>query len=117
MLLKSSGKLSDILRGKGTTKFDGINGSRLMSHIYETPVETVVDLIARILSVCVNIKKYTRYICTRTQLTLCITSGITLKPQAASSTALVNYSIIFPLKFTTINYLMSIGTCIILIVD
>jgi len=28
-----------------------------MNHIYENPVETEVDLVARILSVCVNIKK------------------------------------------------------------
>ena len=67
-----------------------------MRHIYETPVETVVDLIARILSVCVNIQKYARYICARTQRTLCVTSRITMKSQAASSTALVNYSTIFP---------------------
>jgi len=78
-----------------------------MRHIYETPVETVVDLIARILSVCVNIQKYARYICARTQRTLCVTSRITMKSQAASSTALVNYSIIFPQKFTNLflNYL------------
>jgi len=30
-----------------------------MSHIYDNPVETEVSLIARILSVCVNIKKIT----------------------------------------------------------
>jgi len=77
--------------------------SRLVNHIYENPVETEVGLIARIMSVCVNIQKYARYICARTQWTLCITSRITMKSQAASSTALVNYSIIFPLKFTTIN--------------
>jgi len=74
-----------------------------MSHIYENPVETVVDLIGRILSVCGDIQKYARYICARTQRTLCVTSGVTVKSQAASLTALVNYSIIFPLKFTTIN--------------
>jgi len=32
-----------------------------MNHIYENPVETKVDLIARILSVCVNIEKHARY--------------------------------------------------------
>ena len=32
-----------------------------MNHIYETPVETEVGLIARILAVCVKIKKYARY--------------------------------------------------------
>jgi hypothetical protein len=74
-----------------------------MSHICETPVETVVDLIARILSACVNIKKYARYICTRTQRTFCVTSRITMKSQAASMTALVNYWVIFPPKFTTIK--------------
>jgi hypothetical protein len=74
-----------------------------MSHIYENPVETQVDLIDRILSLCVNIKKYTRYFCDRKQQTLCVTSRIAMKSQAASSTALVNYSIIFPLKFTTKN--------------
>jgi len=74
-----------------------------MNHIYENPVETKVDLIARILSVCVNIKKYARYICIRTQRTLYVTSRITMMPEAASSTDLVNYSIILPLKFTTID--------------
>jgi len=70
-----------------------------MNHIYENPVETQVYLKARILSLCVNIKKYARYICSRTQRTLCATSRITMKSQAASSTALVNYSIIFPLQY------------------
>jgi len=73
-----------------------------MNHLYENPVETEVNLIARILSVCVNIKKYARYYCARKQRTLCVTSRITMTSQAASSTARVNYSI-FPLKFTTVN--------------
>jgi hypothetical protein len=33
-----------------------------MNDIYENPVETEVDLIARILSVYINIKKYAMYI-------------------------------------------------------
>ena len=39
----------------------------------------------------------------RMQRTLCITSWITMKLQAASSTALVNYLKILPLKYTTID--------------
>jgi len=35
----------------------------LMSHTYENPVETKVDLLVRIMSVCVNTQKYARYIC------------------------------------------------------
>jgi hypothetical protein len=76
---------------------------RLMNHIYENPVETEVDLLVRILSVSVNIKKYARYICARTQRTLCVTYRITIGSQAASSTALVNYSKTLPLKYTTIE--------------
>jgi len=74
-----------------------------MIRIYDNPVETEVDLTATILSVCVNINKYARYICARTLRTLCGTSRITMKSQTDSSTALLNYSIIFPLKFTAIN--------------
>jgi hypothetical protein len=74
-----------------------------MSHIYEDPVEREVDLIARILSVCVNIQKQARYICARRQRTLCVTSSITMMSQSASSTVLLNYSEILPLKFTTID--------------
>jgi len=59
-----------------------------MNHIYENPVETEVDLVARIISVYVNIKKYTRYISTRTQRTLCVTSSITIKSQAGGSVQL-----------------------------
>jgi len=33
-----------------------------MNHIFENHVETEVDLMARIVSVCVNIKKYARHI-------------------------------------------------------
>ena len=78
---------------------------RLISHIHDNPVETEVHLIARISSLCVNVKKFARYICGRTQRTLCVTSSITMKSQAGGSTALVNYSIIFPLKFTKIKVL------------
>jgi len=74
-----------------------------MNHIYENPVDTEVDLVATILSVCVNIKKYTRYIWARTQRTWFVTSSITMKSQAGGSKDLVNYSVIFPLKFKTIN--------------
>ena len=74
-----------------------------MSHIYENPVETRKRLIARILSVNKIKQKCPRHICDRTQPTLCITSWITLKSQAASTTALVNYSKILPLKCTTIE--------------
>jgi len=70
-----------------------------MSHIYDNPVETEVGLIAR---VCANIQQYARHICDRKQRTLGVTCRITMKSQAASSTALVNYSIILQLKFTTI---------------
>ena len=78
---------------------------RLISHIHDNPVETEVHMIARISSLCVNIKKFARYISAQTQRTLCVTTSITVKSQAGGSTALVNYSIIFPLKFTTINVL------------
>ena len=74
-----------------------------MNNIYRNSKKKIVGLIARILSVCVNIQKYARYICARTHRTVCVTSRITMKSQAASSTALVNYSIIFPPKFTTID--------------
>ena len=62
-----------------------------------------MDLIARKSSVCVNIKKYAMYISARTQQTLCVTSSITMKSQASSSIALVNYSKILQVKYTTIN--------------
>jgi hypothetical protein len=42
----------------GDSKFDRMTWGHLMSHIYENPLETEVDLIARISPVCVNIKKY-----------------------------------------------------------
>jgi hypothetical protein len=64
---------------------------RLMSNIYHNSVEIGVDLIAWISSVCVNIQKYAIYICACKRRTLCIASNITLKSQAASLTALVNY--------------------------
>jgi len=76
---------------------------RLLSRIYENPVETEVVLLARILLVCVNIQTHARYICIRTQRTLCVTCSITLKSQAACSTATANYSKILPLKYTTIE--------------
>jgi hypothetical protein len=74
-----------------------------VSHIYENPVETEMDLIARILPMCVNVQKYVRYICALSQRSLCVTCRITMKSQADSSTTLFNYMIIFPLKFTTVN--------------
>jgi len=52
MLLKSSDTLTEIVGRKGASKFDS-----LMNQIYENPVETEVGLIARILAVCVKIKK------------------------------------------------------------
>ena len=76
-----------------------------MSHIYENPVETELYQIARIPSVCVYIPKYAMYICASTQQTLCVASSITLNPQAAISTAIVNYSKILPLTYTTTNRL------------
>ena len=59
--------------------------------------------MARILSVCVNIEIYARYDYALTQRTLCITSRIITTSQADSSTALVNYSKILPLKYTATN--------------
>ena len=53
MLLRSSDTLTEIVGRKGASKFDS-----LMNQIYENPVETEVGLIARILAVCVKIKKY-----------------------------------------------------------
>jgi hypothetical protein len=47
------------VRGKGASKFDRMLCRRLVSHIYENPVETEVGLTARIISVCANIKKNT----------------------------------------------------------
>jgi len=82
---------------------DRIFRGRLMNKINRNCRETLVDLIATILSVCANIKKYARYICARTQRALCYTSSITMKSQAASSTAVVNYWIILLLKCTTID--------------
>jgi len=95
--------LQKLWEEKGLVNLIELFVSRLMNHIYEYPVEREVGLIARVLSVCVKTKKYAKYIGARTQRSLCVTSRITMKWQAASSTALVNYSIIFPLKFTTIN--------------
>jgi len=68
--------------------FDRIFMGRLMNKINRNSRETLVDLIATILSACANIKKYARYICALTQRALCVTSSITMKSQAASSTAL-----------------------------
>jgi hypothetical protein len=42
---------------------------RLKTHIYENPLETEVDVIARISSVYVSIKKYAIYLCALTQRT------------------------------------------------
>jgi uncharacterized metal-binding protein YceD (DUF177 family) len=70
-----------------------------MSHVYENPVETAVDLIARILSVSVNIKKYDSNICTRTQRTFCVTCRITVTSQEA----IEDYSKKLPLKYTAVE--------------
>ena len=55
-------------------------------------METEVHLIARISSLCVNLKKYATYICAIMQWSLGVTSRTATKSQADSSTALVNYS-------------------------
>jgi len=86
---------------------DRIFRGRLINKINRNSRETLVDLIATILSVCANIQKYARYICARTQWALCVTSSITLKSQAASSTALVDYWIILLLKCTTIDVFLN----------
>ena len=52
-----------------------------MFHIYQNPVQKEVDLIHRISSVCVNIKKYVMYFYARRQRTLVITSRITMSVQ------------------------------------
>jgi len=52
-----------------------------------------------IISVCIY-SKYARWICSRTQWKICVTSSITMKIQAASSTAVLNISIILIQKFT-----------------
>jgi hypothetical protein len=56
-----------------------------VSHIYENLVETEMDLIAIILPVCVNIKKYVRYICEHSQRSLCVTCRNTMKSQFDNS--------------------------------
>jgi hypothetical protein len=91
------------VRGKGTSKFDRMVWGCLASHIYENPVETEVDLIGRISSVCVNFQKYAMYICVCMQWSLCVASSITMMSQPASLTALLNYSKILPLKYTTLS--------------
>jgi len=83
--------------------FDRIFWGRLMNKYYRNSREILVDLLVTILPVCANIQKYARYICARTQRTLCVTSSFTMKSQAASSTDLVNYWIILLLKCTTID--------------
>jgi len=84
---------------------------RLISHIHYNPVEKEVHLIARISSLCVNVQKFARYICARTQRTLCVTSSITMNSQPGGSTALVNYSIIFPLPQHPVNIWKLISEC------
>ena len=49
----------------------------------------------------VNIKKYGNCTCVPTHRKLCVHSSHTTKSQTASSTALLNYPKIFPLKYTT----------------
>jgi hypothetical protein len=91
VILDSSETLTEIVRGKGASKCDRMICVRLMSHIYENPMEKGKRLIARVLSVDKCKQKCARYICARMQRTLCVTSWITMKSQAASSTALLNY--------------------------
>jgi len=103
ILINSSETHSDVVAGKWASKNDRIRWGRLISHIHENAVETEVHLIATISSMCVNIQKYPRYICAIMQWSLCVIFRITMKSQAASSTAFVNYSkkkIL--LKYTTI---------------
>jgi hypothetical protein len=73
-----------------------------MSHIYENPVETDVVLISRIESVCVSFQKYVRYIRAHSQRSLCVTCRMIMNFQLASSTAIVDYSKIILLKYTTV---------------
>jgi hypothetical protein len=61
------GKFSEIVQKNGDSTLHRMIWGRLRNQIYENPVETYVVLIARMLSVCVNIKKHTIYICTRKQ--------------------------------------------------
>jgi hypothetical protein len=51
----------------------------------------------------VKCSKFSKYICDRSQRTMCVVSSITMMSQATSSKALVNYSKILPTKYTTIN--------------
>ena len=76
MLLKSSETLLGILRRRGLLSFMECFGGCLMSHMYENPTRSEVDLLTRILSPCVHIQKYARYIWTGTQQTLCVTCRI-----------------------------------------
>jgi predicted nuclease of restriction endonuclease-like RecB superfamily len=77
-VINNSVKFRINLRGNWASKIDGMICGRLMIHIYDNPVETEVDLIGRISSVLLNIKKYAIYICSRTQRTLCVASSITM---------------------------------------
>jgi hypothetical protein len=92
ILINSSETHSEVGAVKWASKNDRISWGRLISHIHENPVETEAHLIARISSMCVNIQKYPTYICAIMQWSLCVNSRITVKSQAASLTALVNYS-------------------------
>jgi len=89
--INSSETHSEVVAGKLASRNNRMCWGRLISHIQDNPVETEVHLIARISSLCVNVQKFAWYICARTQQTLCVTSSITLKSQAGSSTVLVNY--------------------------
>jgi hypothetical protein len=55
--MNNSVKFRINLRGNWASKIDGMICGRLMIHIYDNPVETEVDLIGRISSVLLNIKK------------------------------------------------------------
>jgi hypothetical protein len=104
MLINSSETHSEVVSGKWASKIDRIVWVRLVSHIYENPVETEVDLIARISPVFVNFEKYVRYICTHSHRSLCVTSTMTMISQLARSTAVVNYSKIIQLKYTAVIF-------------
>jgi hypothetical protein len=55
MLLNSSETLLSIVRGKGSLKIDSILWGHCLSPIYENPVATEADLVARTESACVYI--------------------------------------------------------------
>jgi hypothetical protein len=54
---------------RDSEKFPRMIWGRLMSQIYENPLETEVDVIARISPGFASIEKYAMYICARRQRT------------------------------------------------